>query len=235
VDDQRPMLSMRRVDGIEVVDALGAEYAALDRIIAPLSEENLLTPSACSGWTNADLVFHMLLDAQRALVTFNSPAEGPASTDFVSYWNGFQATNESARAHARFVRISAAAHPEPKMIASRWQQTARAALRNARSTSEARFVTTQGHILSITDFIATLVVEATIHHLDLVANLDTPSRPPAAALGITSTTLDGLLEAPRPDGWDEITYLLKATGREPLTQRDRVALGDAGSRVPLFS
>jgi uncharacterized protein (TIGR03083 family) len=235
VDDQRPMLSMRKVDWNEVVDALQAEYVALDRVITRLSEENLLTPSACSGWTNADLVFHMLLDAQRALVTFNSPAEGPPSTDFVSYWNGFQAANESARAHARFVRISAAAHPDQKIIASRWHQTARAALRNARSTSEAGFVTTQGHILSIADFIATLVVEATIHHLDLVANLDTPSCPPAAAVGITTATLDGLLQARRPDGWDEITYLLKATGREPLTEQDRVALGDAGNRVPLFS
>lgn len=170
-----------------------------------------------------------------ALVTFNSPAEGPANKDFVSYWNGFEAANEDAIAHARFVRISAAAHSDPKTIASRWRETTLAALRNARSTSEVDFVTTQGHILSTPDFIATLVVEATIHHLDLVANLDTPSSPPAAALVITLTTLDGLLQGTRPGGWDEITYLLKATGREPLTQRDRVALGDAGSRLPLFS
>ena len=226
------MQELRRSDAL---DALGAEYVALDRVITPLSEENLLIPSGCRGWTNADLLFHMLLDAQRALVTFNSPAEGPASTDFVSYWNDFDASNESARAHARFVRISAAAHPDPKTIASRWHETALAALRNARSTSETGFVTTQGHVLSTPDFIATLVVEATIHHFDLVANLDTPSIPPAAALVITSTTLDGLLQAPRPDGWDEVTYFLKATGRQALTQQDRAALADAVCRFPLFS
>jgi uncharacterized protein (TIGR03083 family) len=227
--------SMQEPGRSEALDALEAEYVALDRVITRLSEENLLTPSGCSGWTNADLIFHMLLDAQRALVTFNSPAEGPATKDFVSYWTGFEAANESARVHARFVRISAAAHSDPKAIASRWHETALAAIRNARSTSQVDFVTTQGHVLSTPDFIATLVVEATIHHLDLVANLDTPSRPPAAALVITSTTLDGLLQAPRPDGWDEIAYLLKATGRESLTQRDRVALGNAASRLPLFS
>jgi uncharacterized protein (TIGR03083 family) len=227
--------SMRELRWSDALDALEAEYMELDDVITQLSDENLLLPSACRGWTNADLIFHMLLDAQRALVTFNSPVEGPADKDFVSYWNGFQASNESARAHARFVRISAAAHSHPKTIASRWHETALAALRNARSTSETEFVTTQGHVLSITDFITTLVVEATIHHLDLVANLDRPSSPRGPALGITSTTLDGLLQAPRPSSWNEITYVLKATGRQSLTHRDRTALGDAASRLPLFS
>lgn len=56
------MKELRRSD---VLDALEAEYVALDPVITQLSQENLLTPSGCRGWTNADLIFHMLLDAQR--------------------------------------------------------------------------------------------------------------------------------------------------------------------------
>lgn len=219
----------------DALEGLEAEYLALDGLITALSEEDLLAASGCRGWTNADLVFHMLLDAQRALVTFHSPGKGPATKDFVSYWNDFQASEESARAHARLVRISSAAHSEATVIASRWHDTAMAAVRNAQDASEDDLVTTQGHVLSIPDFIASLVVEATIHHLDLVANLDTRSSPSASGLGITSRTLDGLLQAPRPDGWDEVTYALKATGRRPLTEPERAALGNAARKFPLFS
>lgn len=34
--------------------------------------------------------------------------------------------------------------------------------------------------------------------------------------------------------WDARTYLLKGTGRVPLTARDRSALGSAAGSLPLF-
>ena len=219
----------------EAVEALESAYAGLAGIIPSLTDDEQLTPSGCHGWTNADLVFHMLLDAQRALVTFNSPHPGPADKDFVSYWEGFQASDEGARDHARFVRLSAAAHSDPKGIASRWHETAQAAVHNARSTSGTEFVTTQGHILATADFIATLVVEATTHHLDLVTNLEGRPGPQEPAVAVTTRTLDGLLKARRPEGWGGATYIRLATGRASLTPEDRNALGDAASKLPLFS
>lgn len=219
----------------EAVDALATEYGALGAVITSLTTDELMAPSGCNGWTNADLVFHMLLDAQRALVTFNSPTQGPADKNFVSYWEGFQASDEGAQAHARFVRISASAHSDPNGIASRWNETARAASRNAKDTSGVELVTTQGHILTTADFIATLVVEATIHHLDLMVNLRDRPGPTESALAITTTTLDGLLKGPRPNHWNEVIYIRKATGRQPLTQEDRNSLGDAVNKLPLFS
>lgn len=101
---------MPRMDHSEALEALVDEYGALDALITALDDEQLKLPSGCQGWSNKDLVFHLLLDAQRALVTFNSPAEGPPDRDFINYWNGFQASDESSHAHARFVRASAAAH-----------------------------------------------------------------------------------------------------------------------------
>lgn len=217
----------------ESVAALDAEYGALDELASGLTREELLDLSACRGWSRADLLFHMLLDAQRALVTLHSPVGGPADTDFVSYWRGFSASDERARAHARFVRLSVAASSDPGRIVSRWRETS-AAARHAASVAADGFVTTQGHVLTTADFLATLVVEATIHHLDLVAGVD--REPPAAAgVALTTKTIDGLLGAARPLRWDDHTYLRKATGREPLDDDDRAALGDAAATLPVFS
>ncbi|MDT7543702.1 MAG: hypothetical protein QOH48_855 [Actinomycetota bacterium] len=112
--------------------------------------------------------------------------------------------------------------------------TAGAAIRNSR-TSEVDPVTTQGHVLNAADFIATLVVEATIHHLDLLANLAGKPAPATEAVFLTTATLDGLLDGPRPSHWREETYILKATGRAPLTMEDRTILGGASDRIPVFS
>lgn len=225
---------MQQVDTSTAVGALAAEYGLLAKIITALGLTDLLQPSGCLGWTNADLIFHMLLDAQRALVTFNSPAIGPVDRDFVTYWNGFLATDESSQEHARFVRINAASHRDPIRICSRWAATAEAAIRRSQ-IANIDLVTTQGHILNIADFMATLVVEATIHHLDLVANLADRAAPAPDAVAITTMTIDGLLKAPRPVDWSDATYILKATGRAPLMEADRTALGSAADRIPIFS
>jgi hypothetical protein len=45
---------------------------------------------------------------------------------------------------------------------------------------------------------------------------------------------DGLLGAPRSLGWDELTYVLKGTGRLPLSGADRTSLGQEADRFPLF-
>jgi uncharacterized protein (TIGR03083 family) len=225
---------VHQVDRSTVVGALAAEYGLLTKIIRSLSQADLAQPSGCLGWTNADLIFHMLLDVQRALVTFNSPAIGAVDRDFVTYWKGFLATDEPSQEHARYVRINAASHRNPTTICARWAATAEAAIRNAQ-TANIDLVTTQGHILNIADFIATLVVEATVHHLDLVANLAGSRAPAPEAVAIATITIDGLLKAPRPLGWGDETYILKATGRAPLNEADRTALGSAGDRIPVFS
>lgn len=49
--------------------------------------------------------------------------------------------------------------------------------------------------------------------------------------------MDGLLsdEVVRPATWSPTDFLLKASGRESLTQRDRLALGEAAGWFPLLS
>jgi hypothetical protein len=46
--------------------------------------------------------------------------------------------------------------------------------------------------------------------------------------------LEALLGVPLPAGWDDATAARRGTGREPLTDADRAALGQAAARFPLF-
>lgn len=205
------------------MDALEAMYGAVTEVADALSDDDLMRPSRCAGWAVGDVLFHLLLDARRALCTFVSPSDQPPDVDAVTYWQAFQPGGSPS--HARYVRISASAYP-PGTLAWEWRETAGAAVRAA-SACPHKAVTTQNHVLTTEDFIATLVVEAAIHHLDMTAG-----PPPASALRLVRGTLDGLLGA--QVDWDDQAYALKGTGRMPLTDDDRIALGPLAARFPLF-
>jgi predicted nucleotidyltransferase len=52
-----------------------ATYGAVSADVDRLGEAELTQPSRCLGWTRADLLYHMLLDAQRALITFGKDGQ----------------------------------------------------------------------------------------------------------------------------------------------------------------
>jgi hypothetical protein len=88
-------------------------------------------------------------------------------------------------------------------------------------------------VLRAQDLVRTLIVEAAIHHLDLVVALDRPL-PSARPLRVVRETLDGLLGEPLPLSWDDVTYARAGTGRTALSEEDRDALGPLADRFPLF-
>jgi len=113
-------------------------------------------------------------------------------------------------------------------------ETAAAVLVAAERRGASELVATQGHVLRVDDLVATLAVEAAIHHLDLVAHLDLPG-PPEPALDLARITLVGLLQSPPPKKWDASTFVRKTTGRAPLTEDERGMLGEAAARLPLIA
>ena len=217
------------------VDALTDCYQQVDGVAATLQERDFLRPTRCLGWTVGDLLFHMLLDADRALRAFASPAEGPPDVDFVTYWEPWSNEDPGSVAHARFVRLSASAHQQSSTIARRWQESSAAALRAAKAADTKGFVSTQGHVLAVPDFVATLVVEAAVHHLDLVVDLPGAPEPETLPLALVRATAEGLLGSPAPARWDDRTLALKATGRAPVTAEEQAALGELAARLPVFS
>ncbi|WP_218144202.1 hypothetical protein [Pedococcus cremeus] len=97
---------------------------------------------------------------------------------------------------------------------------------------------TQGVVLAVPDFVSTLVVEAAVHGLDLTVALEAPGLPgpalPQPALRETVEVTTALLGRSFPAGWGDAGGVLRATGRVPLTEEDRVALGPAADAVPVL-
>ena len=215
-------------------ELLDGAYGGLERELAALDDADLLRPSRCAGWTVVDVTFHLLLDAQRALVAFATPADGEPDVDEVSYWEPFRPGSAGADEHGRFVRVSTAAHSRPRVVVNRWADAARAVRAAAATTPADRVVPTQGHRLTAAAFLSTLVVEAVVHHLDLAVDLPTPVGPDAGAVTHTAGILDRIAGAPVGRDVDAADYILRATGRVGLDDDWRHRLGAAADRFPLL-
>ncbi|GAB6897739.1 maleylpyruvate isomerase N-terminal domain-containing protein [Kineosporia succinea] len=219
-----------------VVTDLTDVYRSLAALVGGLTEDDGWRPTALPGWSVRDLLVHLLGDAQRALVAFGTPAPGPADRDAVTYWAGFApSAPDPARRNRqiRVIRSLAVAHPW-EALTETFAETTASVIVLANRGDPAGLLGTQGHTLTTDDLISTLVVEAAVHHLDLLTGLDRPG-PPAGALRVVRETLDGLLGRPQPLGWDDTTYALTGTGRRPLTDEETRRLGDDASRFPLFA
>ncbi|CCH21900.1 maleylpyruvate isomerase N-terminal domain-containing protein [Micromonospora lupini] len=221
---------------IQQDQALAEAYDGITAVVDDLDDAHLQRATRCRGWLVADLLLHVLGDAQRALVALASPVDGPADVDDVSYWRGFPGGDDGAVRHAWWVRRSASAFDRPTGIARVWKETAPAAVRAAAAADPEGYVTTQGHVLRVPDLLATLTTEAVVHHLDLTPELPDAPPPGPLAVRVAVSTMDGLLsdDAVRPAGWDDTEFLLKATGRIPLSDRDRLELGEAAGWFPLL-
>lgn len=220
----------------EVLAALDESYSRVTTAVTPLQLGQFLRPTLTEGWVVADLLFHLLLDAQRALVALASPTDAAADVDFVTYWRPFRPDvgAEARLAHARFVRLCASAYSKPTVLVEQWTQTAAATVYAARATDWSGRVVTQGHVIAVPDFVVTLAVEATIHYLDLTAHLMSAAPADPAGLALVRRTLDGLLGMPLPLKWTDEEYAVKGTGRGSLTEAERAALGEAAQRLPLL-
>jgi len=214
-----------------LASTLGRAYGRLTETVQGLGTADFARETRCPGMPVGPLLVHLLYDAQRALIAFASPAVVEPNRDFVSYWRDFP---PGAPGDTSFVQGVAASYRKPGVLVQHWRELSEAAVRAA-GRAEGR-VETQGHVLEVRDFIATLVVEATVHHLDLTLNLPEAPEPDSEALRVTARTLDGLFgpEAWDVIQWDTTAYVLKGTGRLPLDEADLDMLGPHADRLPLL-
>jgi hypothetical protein len=215
------------------LDSLRTAYGELLAHTDTLDEDAAWRPTGCTGWTARDLVFHLVTDAQRALVALGTPADGVADVDAVSYWRAWQPGTPGAQAGRRSIRIVASIWTNVSALTALYGETARAVLVQAARADGTALVATQGHVLTVDDLLTTLAVEAAVHHLDLVAFSDGPG-PGAQSLALVRETLDGLLGRPAPPDWDDARYAVIGTGRASLTNAEHAALGADEAKLPLF-
>lgn len=219
-----------------VLVALGRAYEDLAAEAAALDATTCWAPSGCLGWSARDLLHHLLGDAQRALVALAAPlAPGSAAPDrdAVTYWRDWSAGREDPdQRDLRAQRVLAATWGLEPLVATA-ARTWAAVVSLAGRTDPGDLVATQGHVLRAEDLLSTLVVEAAVHHLDLVVATGGEG-PGAPALAEARRVLEGLLGAPAPGGLDDRTWVVLATGRRPPGPEEARALGEAAERLPLL-
>ncbi|MEU6478142.1 maleylpyruvate isomerase N-terminal domain-containing protein [Streptomyces sp. NPDC047017] len=219
---------------VEPVGVLRSAYGAFARVVTSLDEEESWLPSGCVGWTVRDLVFHCVADAQRGLVALHTPAKGPVDRDATTYWADWRPDTVGAANGRRYNRVCASMFLVFDQLRGLYLETNAAAVTAAGRADPASLVATQGHVLTAGDLVTTLAVEATVHHLDLVAHLPSAAPPAEDALACVRTVLDGLSGRPVPVEWSDEHYARAATGRAALTAAERERLGADADRFPLF-
>jgi hypothetical protein len=212
---------------------LSTAYGELSEVLSSLRTEEGWEPTGCAGWSPVDLGFHLLSDARRALVALHTPAAGPPDTDAVGYWRRWRPPEPGDEDELWSTRIAASVHGGLPGISARYAEASAAVVVAAGRVAPTDLVQTQGSVLTVADLLSTLVVEAAVHHLDLVVRLDRPG-PSPGPLAEVRRVLEGLLGGPLPAGWDDVTAARRGTGREPLAPDDVDALGPAARRIPLF-
>lgn len=189
-------------------------YAAFSTEVSRLPDAEFERPTRASAWNLRQLLFHQLLDAQRALVALATPSQEEPDVDEATYWRPFRpSVGDGGAASARFVVRAADAYDGPAPLVDQWVSTSAAAARAAAGADPGGRVETQGHVIAVPDLVSTLVVEATIHLLD--AHLD----PPVDALAHTRRVLERIRGGPiaEPDAAGPVVAeaVLRATGRLP--------------------
>ena len=214
-------------------ELLTATYRSLSEQVTDLRPDEAWQPTGCAGWAVLDLTLHLVDDARRGLVALATPADGPATSDAVAYWRAWQPTAAQDEDVAWRTRVRASVAGGLAELSAVYAELGAAVIVLAERTAPDDLVGTQGHVLRADDLLSTLAVEAAVHHLDLVAQLDRPG-PAPEALAEVRRVLEGLLENPLPAGWDDATAARRGTGRAPLDDADRAALGSSAERFPLF-
>lgn len=195
---------------------LASSYTALADVVGRLGDDAAWVPTGCEGWAVRDLVHHLHADAVRALVAVHSPAQVPADCDRVRYWADWGSDPEADERTRRWTRLEAGLFTWPG-LRDRYVEAAAAAVHALASADPGGVVTTQGHALTVDDLASTLAVEATLHHLDLVASLSSPG-PGPEGLGEVRRVVEALLGRELP-GWDDRRVALVGTGRDHATAR----------------
>ncbi|XVV10371.1 maleylpyruvate isomerase N-terminal domain-containing protein [Actinoplanes sp. CA-131856] len=214
------------VDPREARSALLGQMDLLIGAAAELSDQALLAPSRCTGWTVSEALVHVHQGLQEMVLGCVTHTDDPPDTDAASYWRDFTPSPPDI-AGIQFVRRLAAAYDRPSGLLKHLTPTTDG-VRAAVLTFDPQAVRFQGHVLPWGDFLATWAVELAVHHLHV-----TTSPPHGPALNLARRTVEALAGDPLPPSWPDETVVLLGTGRTSPSPAQRGEF-PAVSRLPVL-
>lgn len=145
----------------DVFDALEAEYAALDALLGPLDTDAWAAPSACPGWSVADVVLHLAQTDEMVGITPDS-----APHELADRWGRSGTVDDAVEAAVAAERGAASGE-----VLERWRRASSAALMTLRQApAEARFVWATVPLKART-LATTRIAEHWIHATDIAGPL----------------------------------------------------------------
>ncbi|WP_314175059.1 maleylpyruvate isomerase N-terminal domain-containing protein [Streptomyces winkii] len=214
------------------MDLFSRSWTALRAAVADIPDEDFERPSGCAGWLVRDLVCHLVIGAQDVLITLVTPAETEPTADAVTYWKLVGPPTGEDPLDALIPRL-AAAYGEPRWLKFHLDDVGSAAGRAAGLADPAALVGTRDEVLTAGDYLSAYVLEWTLHHLDLVANLPSAAGPPAETLAAARELLEKVAGTSFPASFSDEDALLTGTGRRTPADEEKAALGDFAARLPL--
>ncbi len=218
----------------ERLEALEVESARAETPMRAAAADAFEAPTRCPAWDVRGLIGHMLRDVHRLLDLLQEPALGPPDTDSAVYFGSYDSAAEAPDIAERSIEMAARYATDDDLVEG-FATTWRRAVKTAADAGHDRLVHVFSHTMVLPDYLETRVVEMTIHGLDLAAALHTERWMSVEGAAITRDVMSRMLGSAPPDGWDDVTFFEKGTGRAPLTDDDRRALGPTASRFPLFA
>ncbi|RKR87743.1 uncharacterized protein (TIGR03083 family) [Micromonospora pisi] len=217
-----------------VLDVLRGELEQLTEAMSGLSEPDWDRPTTCAPWLVRDLLAHVrvVLAWLPEMLAAEPPARAEVSaTAYYRPDERFASGTNATR--IRLAQEHAAAQVTGAGLVEEFSTTWRRVDLLCRAEPPGRLVRTRhGDPMLLSEFLRTRVVEVAVHGLDLAAALD--RRP--WLTGPAGELVEELLVGPagpasvRRLGWDRLTFLGKATGREPITAAETERVERIGLR-----
>lgn len=222
------------MDQNRVLEAFRLEAEELSRAVVGLSEAEWDLPTRCEPWSVRELLGHVRVVIAWLPAMLDAPRPGTAEVSAVEYYrpdDRFAPQTNTAR--IALARDHASGHADGAALAEDFAETWRGAERLCRAEPADRVVRTRhGDAMLLSQFLVTRVVEVAVHGLDLAEGL---GREPWLTPGAADVVLELLLGPDGPAslhalGWDRLTFLRKATGREPLDAAETARVERLGIR-----
>lgn len=242
---------------IEAVEAFAAEGRELDELLGSLAAPDWDQPSACAGWSVADVVLHLAQSEEGVIAAVD---HGDASAPYAPYLEHLSGAGDGA-VDALVGAAVVAERAAPELVLARWRAAHAGVLERLSVAEPGQRVPWISVPLAARTLAATRLAEHWIHGLDIrvplgrpvpdterlrfVARLAWRTLPYAfAAAGEQAPTVALRLEGPDGARWDfgddgaEVvvrgpagTWCRVAARRLPAAAADLEVQGERGARV----
>lgn len=220
----------------EEIDALAAEGAKLSDFLRGITAEDWKRPTRCPPLDVRDLVVHMtaMMEGVAKACAEQFP-EAEAQKDRGTWWD--YDIEQDQKETVEWITEARTQYPDGPILAE-WEAALEGAVTAVVSCMQQDdpMVRPGDTFIRLSDYVATRVLEVTIHTMDVRDAFGLEPDPSPEGMAVTHDVLSGRLGAdPRALGFSEADFANASTGRRTLTGEERERLGPLADLLPLLA